>query len=166
MNGRLRSLLPVLLAVASAGCFTYRPVAVTELPPGRTVRAFLTQEQARVVSESVTLQGRSITGTVVRTGEDRLLLDVPVATVIEGSLGRALNQRVEVPVSGVLEAQERVLDGWRTALMVGGIAAVVVGVFAWQMGDDDNSPIKTPKDPPDALRIPVLRIGIPVPGGP
>lgn len=158
MTRTLRSIIPVLGVLSGTGCFSYRTVPVTELGPGRTVRAYLTAEQAREIREVLTLHGRHLTGTVVEGGHDRLLLDVRVASPSDGTVDRPLSQRVAVPVPAILELEERVLNRWKTALVVGGAAAVVGGLVAWQIGEHQNSPLRNPRDPPDAARIPLFGI--------
>lgn len=166
MDRRLRRMAPVVLvALVATGCFTYRPATVDRLEPGTTVRTLLTPQQVVELDGVVTVRERRLTGTVVQATDDRLLLDIRVASTGEGALARPLNQRIALPAAAVVDVEERVLDRWKTALVVGGVAAIVGGFVAWQIVEGDNSPVGDPKDPPDASRIPGIRITIPLPGG-
>lgn len=166
MHGRIRLCAPVLLLVLSTGCFSYRPAPVAEVAPGRTVRAFLTTEQAREINAVLGRSGRELVGKVVESRDEGLLLEVRAVTVNEGLSGRTLNQRVAIPLSGIMEVEERTLNGWKTALVTLGIAAAVGGLLATQLDEGENSPTGNRPDPPESLRRPAIRIQIPIPGGP
>lgn len=161
MHGRIRRCAPVLLLALTGGCFNYRPASVAELEPGMTVRAYLSQEQAAELNALIGHRDRQVVGKVVGADPDRLLIEIRGATVNDGLSGRQLNQRIAVPRSGLMEVEERSLNGWKTALVTGGITAAVAGLVALQLASDDNSPLRDPKDPPDAFRFPLIRISIP-----
>ena len=166
MDPRIRRISPVLLLLAGAGCYTYTPATLPELRPGETVRTLLSREQIVDLDGIVTISGRQLTGRVVGLTEGRVLIDVPVAGSVGGSPIRTLNQRVALAPEGILEVERRNLDGVRTALVVGGAVAVVGALVAWQISESENSPVRNPREPPDASRVPGVRIVIPLPGGP
>ena len=161
----LRRCTPALLAILATGCFTYRPATLEDLEPGETVRAFLTREQVAELDGVLTAQNRRVTGTVVQTTPERLLVDVAVGITRDNTLARPLRQRIALPAATVLDLEKRTLNGFRTTLVVIGAAGVAAALVAWQIEQGDNSPGRDTRDPPDAARVPVIRISIPLSGG-
>lgn len=161
MRHRFLRCAALVLLVSSAGCFNYYPSSVAELTPGQTVRAYVSREQASELNALIGLQGRELVGKVVTRNGDGLLLEVPAVAAHQGPAGRMLNQRVAVPASALLEIEERRLNGWKTALVAGGITAAIGALVAVQLGDEENSPVRNPKPTPEAVRFPWIRIGVP-----
>ncbi|MBW3555086.1 MAG: hypothetical protein KY466_16380 [Gemmatimonadetes bacterium] len=161
MLRRMRICAPVLVALLGTACFDYRQASVSELAPGETVRAYVTREHARELEGLGGFRGRELVGKVVESDRERILLDVRAVSIEEAGAGRMFNQRIAVPVSEVMDLEQRALNGWKTALVTVGITAALGGLIAWQFNEGANSPERETPNPPEAVRMPGIRILVP-----
>lgn len=138
----------VMLAALLAGCHRYEPARIGAVPEGAAVRVHLTQEGARSLEEAGVTAGSDVSGTLLEWGDPVVLsVEVPAA---EGMLDRGLRQRVMVAPDQIVGVEVRERDRTRTAILVGGIVAVVAtaaisalsGVFG---GSDDPVPPGEPE---------------------
>lgn len=117
------ALLPVL-----AACYTYAPIEPSEVSPGMGLRARVSAAAGERIAPLLgSTQTRLLDGTVVEAGRDTMILEVP--TTVRAEIGpsvQTLRQRVSLARGDVLEMESRKLDNFRTRLLVGGIAAIVV----------------------------------------
>lgn len=160
MRNQTKAVRAAVLAAAllGAGCYKYEPLKVPEAESGQTVRAFLTPDRAVELQETAGIQGRWVTGRVVSADDREIMLEIPSATVSAGGMSRRLRQRVALPSDQLLDLQARSVDTWKTGLVAGAVAAAAVGLVVYQFSQDENAPVRDPKNPPDQMRIPLLRI--------
>lgn len=148
----LVSLLPTLWATAA--CYSYRAVPVADVAEGSRVRARLTMPEAQRVGEILGAEnGTAFEGRFV---EQATSAEYAFEFPIRGVQQRIYN-RVNVPMSDILEIEERQFSTWRTAGLVGilatGTALALLDVF-------DLGPESPGEEPPpiDEAVIPILRL--------
>lgn len=123
--------LLAVLAMTSTGCYSYVRTDIEALSPGDDVRFLVT---TRGASEYVSATGAPeapprIAGRLDRQEPRTAFLRVPQPPLSPGSPNSVwVDQMVGIPTGEILEAELRVLNKPRTALMIGG--ASVVGAFA------------------------------------
>src|SRR5262245_51528774 len=119
----------LVLAAVTTACYTYRPVELTQLPAGTSVRARISAQEAERVEPLIGKQdARVLEGVVVQADTTSLLLQVPTTT-LGPTYGRSevLHQRLSVPRAGVIEVELKQLNRTRTYGLIGlGIAGAVV----------------------------------------
>lgn len=160
-------LLAVLIAAATAGCYTYSPAPAGEVPDaGSLVRVQLTEDGARGVrldrSGSDELFGR-----VRRTNGDSVTLSVRRSA---GDRVDALGVRqdsVTVALSSVGEWRRQELSVFRTAGVVAGVAGAAVlttQIFVQGEGPERDTGFLDDRDTEGAIR-PASSVGwtLPVP---
>ena len=151
-----RSLRP-LTALLLAGCYSYATLDPVATTPGTDVRARINAQTADMLEPLLGMETRLLTGTVIATAPDTMIIEVPTAAsdATGGGIVR-LKQRVSVPRSGILELESRTLQKGRTALVAvgatAGITALIVGGYVLGPGKE-----KLPGEPggPD-LRLPIV----------
>ncbi len=159
---------PVLLAL---GCYTYTPTTIDALAVGGETRVRITAEEASRIAEALTHDARLLEGRILERSDDRLLLQVPVQPRDPAQGAELLYQRIDVPLTGVVEVETRRLNHGRTAVLLGAGAAIVGFAVAHQLGDRGGEPGQPPDGgqptelvAPAALRrvrIPLITIGFP-----
>ena len=150
--------VPLLFALLLAGCYTYAPSSIETLSRGDEVRARLTAAQFDELEEHLPGGDRVIEGEVVEADGNGMLLEVPITTVVEGIRVESLNQRLEIPASGVTDVELRSLDRPRT-WAVTGVAAALVGYVIWdQLISDTRRGGTDPPPPPEEDRRTILKI--------
>ena len=132
-----RILVSIAAALAAAGCHTFQPASVGDLTPGESVRvritgAFSDSLQATLPGEPV----RELEGVVASDNGSSFYLDVPVQQELRGMRFETLNQRVQLPVSAVVEVETKRLDKGRTIIAAGAAVTVVGAVVALQLSKD------------------------------
>ena len=118
----------LVLFTLGSGCYSYAPMQASRLQPGATVRMRITAETAQRIEPLLgRTDARLLSGTVITTGADTLIIEVPTTTQLAGSgTYQTLHQRVSIPRTGLLEVESRTLNRTRTWLATGA-AAVIVG---------------------------------------
>ena len=145
------------MLVALAGCYSYATLDPATTQPGASVRARINGQTADLLQPLLGMDTRILTGTVIATAPDTMIIEVPTAasTPSGGAIVR-LKQRVSVPRSGLLELESRTLNKGRSALVAAGagagVTALIVGGYILGPGKE-----KLPGEPtgPD-LRIPIV----------
>lgn len=161
-----RYLFPTLLLLtvgATGGCFRYLPGEVGDLQNGDRIRVRITAQQASELDEALMRDSRVLEASVVEAGTP-LLLEVPSVSQLRGARVETLNQRVALDHSHILEVEHRQLDRTRTGLLVGGTAAVVLGVVVRSLLSEAGGDTRIPDGPlpEDRIRpVPVFQ-GLPV----
>lgn len=124
----MRRLLPFFLV--STGCYSYAPMEASRLQAGESVRMRVTAGTAEHIQPLLgRTDARLLSGTVVSTGADTLIVEVPTTTRLAGSgTYQTLNQRVSIPRTGLIELESRSLNRTRTWIVTGA-AAVIVGAI-------------------------------------
>lgn len=155
LRRNVRSLV-LVAALGLAGCFVYVPADVQAVPTGESVRVRLSRSAAEQVALVTAGGGSTVRGTLVRRDADRLFLRVPVGTRREGVTTRPIAQEVAIAQQDVLGVELRRRSGERTAVFVGGtaaVAAVVIGMIV--TGDRDRVLRRDPE--PTEIRLPLGR---------
>jgi hypothetical protein len=139
MRRTLFAFLPLL-----AGCYTYAPIASTELQPGIGVRARVNAATAEALQPLLgTADARVLTGVIITASPDTLLIEVPTTTRAEiGNSLQTLNQRVAVPRVSIFQLDTRRIDRLRTGLVVGS-ASLLAGTLIFKIatsGPGDDRP--------------------------
>lgn len=150
-------------ALAASGCFAYIPSSPQEIVPGEGVRLRLTAEEAARYLDLRLPSPRIMEGTLVdRTGTE-LLVEASIGSNDPTRGTRVLMQRVSVPLTGIVDVEEKKLDTFRTGLLVGGGAALA-GVLIFRKLNGIGGEEEPPPDVPEARRIPILRFALPFGG--
>lgn len=145
------------MLVVVTGCYSYATLDPATTQPGASVRARINAQTADQLEPLLGMQTRILTGTVIATASDTLIIEVPIAaSAPSGGAIVRLKQRVSVPRSGMLELESRILHKGRTALVAvgagAGMTALIIGGYILGPGNE-----KVPGEPggPD-LRIPIV----------
>ena len=153
----MRSLLFLLPAVA--GCYTYLPLDGTQLQPGADVRMRITAPTAAQIEPLLgRTDARVLTGTVVSSGADTLIVEVPTTTRLAGSgMSQTLHQRVSIPRSSLVEVESRSLNRTRTWIVTGA-TALIVGAIVLRATVENSGTGGEPGGGPPDLTVPVFRL--------
>lgn len=154
MVGRLGAVI-LAVALTASGCYVYEPVRPADAVLDARVRATVTPEQAAELSEVLRALSPQVTGTLVQTSDEGVMLEVPLHGTIQGS-SRALYNRVSIPFSDLVGLETRKLSGWRTAVSVGAVVAGVAGGWSFVGGGDGGE--DKPKVDIDNAIITIFRI--------
>lgn len=120
-----RRILPVLLVALSA-CYSYATIDPATTQPGTSVRARINAATADQLEPLLGMETRLLSGIVIATAPDTMVIEVPTAASTPASGGVVrLKQRVSVPRTGLLELESRTLNRGRTTLAVVGTTAAV-----------------------------------------
>lgn len=150
-------------AASTAGCYTYRSVAVADLEPEMTVRVELTAVAVDRLRNSPNgerrlLEGFEVGGTVASAGGDSVVVSVPSNTPTDPSM-RAMTFRQPVTLrrSDVERIELRTLDRRKTtwAAVTIGALSVTAAVFAIRRGGEATGSTPVPGGPNEA-RVPAL----------
>lgn len=145
-------LLPFL-----AACYTYAPVDPAGISPGMGVRARVSAAAGERIAPLLgSTQARLLDGTVVEASSDTMILEVP--TVVRAEIGpsvQTLRQRVSLGRADVLEMESRKLDSFRTRVLVGGVAAIVISTAVRALKGEPGKD-KLPGDGATELIIPLF----------
>ncbi|HET7275810.1 MAG TPA: hypothetical protein VFI91_11650 [Longimicrobiaceae bacterium] len=155
---KIRRLLALCLAVFITGCYSYSTVPFRSAPAGERVRVRISASQAADLEEVLPRQDRVLEGRVVSASGGSIMLEVPSTVASAKSTMYGLNQRITLSDSEVLELEVRELDRWKTAGVIGLVAAgatfVAVQAFA-------TSEVQTPNGgeggDADAVVIPLVK---------
>jgi len=157
---RLRTVVVVAGLFAATGCYHYLPYSPQEIAPGQAVRLRLTADEAARYADLRLSDPRLLEGTVVDRSSSGLMLDASVGVNDAATGSRTLMQRLDVPLTGVLDVELKELDRTRTGFLVGGGAVVVALAVAKATGAFGSN--DTPgTDLPEARRVPLFRLRLP-----
>lgn len=151
------------LAVAAllfpAGCYVHQPVRPADAMLDTRVRAVLSPRQAAELEPVIGGSESSVAGTLVeRTGEG-ILIEVPTYSATPGMSGEALRNRVSIPFTELVALEARELSAWRTGVVIGALAAGIVGTWAVSTSGDDAIADK-PGTGVDNAIITLFRVGV------
>lgn len=151
------------LGLATFGCQTFQPVALSDLTPGMQIRARVSNAQAAEMTEYLPNErDRLIGGTVVANSPGELLLAVPVTVRNVPGQREILRQRVSIPTTELFEVEMRSLDRPRTGVL-SAATALIVGYVLYKSlrgGSSGGTPGDGGPGPQDAVitaRIPIGR---------
>ncbi len=157
MPMRLNRVMMLAGLFAAGSCYQYRPFSPQEIAPGQVVRLRLSPEEAGKYTDLRLRNARLLDGTVVDRSGSELMVDASMSVGEPGAGVRVLTQRVNVPMSGVLEVELKQLDRARTSFLVGG-AAVVAGAIIANSINGSGSDQGGGTENPEARRVPFLRL--------
>ena len=148
-----RTALGCAVAALSLGCYTYVPATMNVVPVGARVRALLSTEAEVALHDSLGLDLRTLSGTLVERQDSRLLFQVRTASGSSAFGSQPLYQRIAVHPQDVLRVDVRRVNGVRTgalAVAAAGAAAVAaIVVFGWLR---PGTPGQPPGGPPEQRR--------------
>lgn len=148
----------LLGALALPACYTYSPSTLADLTPGDQVRARLTGAQFDELAEHLPGEDRVLEGEIIESGNGGILLEVPVATTVQGMQVQSYHQRLDIPTAGVADVELRALNKHRT-YAVSGAAIIAVGYVIWdQLLSDTRRGGTDPQPPPVEDRRTVIKI--------
>lgn len=141
-------LLPLLVSTA---CYSYAPLEASRLQPGANVRMRITAGTAEQIEPLLgRTDARLLAGTVISTGADTLIVEVPTTTRLAASgTYQTLNQRVSIPRTGLMEVESRTLNRTRTWLITGATAVVVGAIVLRATVEGPGSGGEPGPGPPD-----------------
>lgn len=148
--------LAALAVLGLAGCFVYMPAELQSVPAGESVRVRLSRAAAEELELIAPGGGSVVRGTLVRRDANALFVRVPIATRREGVATRPIEQEVAIAPGEILELELRRRSGGRTALFVGGTAAVAAMVVGMILTGDRDRVIRD-DEPPSEIRLPLGR---------
>jgi hypothetical protein len=158
-NGVRPGWLVPLLLLGVTGCYHYVPMHLDEVTPSQEVRARVTLEQAERIEELLPRGGdpRVVEGRVAEILRETLYMDVAVATELRGTRVESFNQRLDLPLSGILEVERKELSRGRTVALVAGGVALVGSFVAIKVIDSGGggSPGEGPGPPENRIPIPI-----------
>jgi hypothetical protein len=152
----------LVLVLATGGCYAYQPIRPGDAALDARVRATVSAEKAAEVAPALRGLSTQLSGTLLRSDEAGVLLDVPVhgAGTGSGMSAAALKSRVFVPFGDLVTLETRTLSKGRTAAVLGAlVAGVTAGWVVVGGGDPVLDKPKTGTDNAIILRLP-LRLGI------
>jgi hypothetical protein len=157
---RLQRVLALVGLLGAGGCYHYLPSSPQEVAQGQAVRLRLTADEAAKYADLRLGDPRLLEGTVADRSGSGVMLDATVGVNDATTGSRALTQRLNVPFSGVVEVELKVVDRTKTGFLVGGgaiIAGLAIAKAGGAFGGNDVPPI----DNPEARRVPLFKIRLP-----
>lgn len=167
-NHYLRHLAAVLVLSTTTGCFNYVPTEIGAVPPGESVRLFLTRAGVDAINEAGnedalnTLFEPVLSGEFVRRTDADLYVRVPTVRRQVGFHSAQLGQDIRVPAGEVVQIERQELSRAKTGVLIGGTAAVITGLIVFILNDARQpDSVVPPFDPVEDRRRPVviLRFG-------
>ena len=157
---RLRSVLALAGLFAAGGCYHYLPSSSQEVAIGQAVRLRLTADEAAKYTDLRLEDPRLLEGTVVDRSASGVMVEATVGVNNPETGSRALKQRLNVPLSGILDAELRELDRTKTGFLVGG-GAVLVGLAIAKGAGAFGSDGPPGTENPEARWVPLFRFLLP-----
>jgi hypothetical protein len=153
MQGLVRAAF-IATSALTAGCYSFRPLDPgATLPPGAEIRARLSPTP----DPSAIRVGRNteqLRGHLVRWASDTLSISV-------AQLGPLpLSDTLSIPLDRVSTVEVWHIDTKRTAITVG-VAAVALGVIAWNQLGGNPPRYRPPGEDGNDLRVPPFRLRFP-----
>lgn len=158
---RPRNVLVLAALCVASGCYHYLPMSATDVSVGQAVRLRLTADEAAKYADLRLADPRLVEGTVVDRSAAGLMLDATLGVNNAETGSRALTQRLSIPTSGVIDVELKALDRTKTGLVAGGVA-VIAGLFIAKAGGAFGSNGTPGTDNPEARRVPLFRIKLPI----
>ena len=134
------------------GCYNYVPTDFTTVPVGEDVRLFVNPEDVPELSAIPVTEDLApvVQGTLVGVEDDAVVVRVPVARRQQGFHTLSLGQLIRVPHDGIISAQLRVLDEFKTVGVVSGTVAAAALIFVG-LEAINPAPTTPDDDPPEFL---------------
>jgi hypothetical protein len=150
---RVRTMSLLLVTTLSTACYRYSTTQVDSVMPRAQVRARITDSEAERLAPLLGRSLRSLHGTVITSGGDSLLLEVPATgdRALAGGTIQPLHQRVAISRSGIQELERKQLNRSGTFALIGA-GAIAVGYVLLRALDVIGGP-----PPPDGGVPPEFR---------
>jgi hypothetical protein len=166
MKRVVMSWLALGLAAPMAGCYKYVPVELESVPLGTSVRAHLNSEGQASLAERALMKKETLQGTLVQRDNGTVYFDVRSSSG-SSQLGSNLDlhQRIDVPAEHIIRVDERRIDGLKTGVTVGGIAALSIGAVYLALRGEPSSTTVFPPGPEESMSgvFTLLRLPLMVP---
>lgn len=156
--------------LTTAACYSYRTIPVEDVRPDLPVRLRVRPEATERVSQVLGYLSQDVDGTVISADRDTLLLAVRSFMPSTASVAQQVYQRLDIPVSQLIEVEQRRLDRTKTYACVGVAAAGVGALAVWALtssnilGSQSTPPVVNnrivPAGPgrPTGVRLPLWRL--------
>lgn len=167
-----KKILPTLAAAVvlytTTGCFNYVPTEIGAVPPGESVRLYLTRAGVDAVNEGGAEEALSMVSEPVLSGEfvrrtgDDLFVRVPTVRRQIGFHTAQLGQDLRIPASEIVQIERQELSRSKTGLLVGATTAAITGLIVFILNDARQPDAVTPPfDPVEdrRRRVFTLRFG-------
>lgn len=162
-----KPLLPTLAAVlvlsTATGCFNYVPTEIGAVPPGESVRLFLTRAGVDAINQAGNEEALStvfepvLSGEFVRRTDADLYVRIPTVRRQVGFHSSQLGQDIRVPAGEIVQIERQELSRAKTGLLVGGTAAAITGLIVFILNDARQpDPVVPPFDPVEDRRRRVI----------
>jgi hypothetical protein len=136
-----------------SGCFSYIPTELASVPEGQEVRLHLTRQGLADLPDILNQAGLTLTGKLLESGDDRLLVRVPIAVQQDALVTRTLGQDLVIPARSIVQIERRALDRGRSALvLVGGAVAAAVAFASFRDSGPDGPGIPREPGEPEGMR--------------
>lgn len=118
-------------ALINVGCYSYVPLAASDVAPGAPVRVNLSDAGSAAVAASVGAFATALDGPVVSLpGDSVLVVTVARLTRRDGTEETWTGEAVRIPRAGVASFEVRRLSRSRTGFLVGATVATSIAVGA------------------------------------
>lgn len=160
-RGTARGSLAILVSIAFAGCYTYRPATQAQIAPRQDVRVTVTSTQQAELAEVLHTGSPSFAATYLEAENGEMLFSVPLRNPTPGMRTTTLRNRISIPSSNVVQIERRELSVWRTAALAAVVAAGVstAAIIAFDGGSKARD---GKRGGIDNNRGPLLRWSIPI----
>ncbi len=128
---RLHAALGFLGLLTTAACYSYQTIPLDDVRPDLPVRLRVKPEATERVAAVVGYSTQDVTGTVSSVNGDTILLTVRVSTASQASVAQQLYQRLDVPISQLIEVEQRHLNRTKTYACVAVVAAGAGALAVW-----------------------------------
>ena len=167
-KSRLPMFAAALVLFTTTGCFNYVTAEIAAVPPGESVRLYLTRAGVDAVNEGGAEEALSFVSEPVLSGEfvrrtgDDLFLRVPTVRRQIGFHTSQLGQDIRIPASEIVQIERQELSRSKTGLLVGATTAAITGLIVFILNDarqpdSGNPPVDTVED--RGRRVFTIRFG-------
>ncbi len=149
-----KRLLPTLAAAlvlsTVTGCFNYVPTEIGAVPPGESVRLFLTRAGVDAVNQAGNEEALStvfepvLSGEFVRRTDADLYVRVPTVRRQVGFHTSQLGQDIRVPAGEIVQIERQELSKAKTGLLVGATTAAITGLVVFILNDARQPDVANP----------------------
>lgn len=161
----LQALAAALVLSTATGCFNYVPTEIGAVPPGESVRLYLTRAGVEAVNEVGNEEALStvfepvLSGEFVRQTDADLYVRIPTVRRQVGFHTAQLGQDIRVPAAEIVQIERQELSKAKTGLLVGGAAAAITGLVVFILNDARQpESVNPPFDPVEDRRRRVFTI--------
>jgi hypothetical protein len=130
---RLRNTLTLAAILPLAACYSYQTIPVDDVRPDLPVHLRVKPEAAEHLAQVAGYPTQDVDGRVISLERDTILLRVRSPLTAPANPDQQLYQRLDVPVSQLIEVQQRHLNRTKTyasvAVAAAGAGALAIWVF-------------------------------------